>query len=63
MYFVDEANMWFVLLIPADFILVRDDYFEVPAESIWQNKVLATYVAGVQVFPHLTAPVDEESSH
>ena len=47
----------------ADFILVRDDYFEVPAEDIWKNKVLATYVAGVQVFPHLTAPVDEESSH
>ena len=34
----------------ADFILVRDDYFEVPQEQIWNNKVLATYVAGQRVF-------------
>ena len=34
----------------ADFILVRDDYFLVPAEDIWKNQVLATYVAGQQVF-------------
>ena len=34
----------------ADFILVRDDYFLVPAEDIWKNRVLATYVAGKQVF-------------
>ena len=34
----------------ADFILVRDDYFTVPAEDIWKNKVLATYVAGRKVF-------------
>lgn len=34
----------------ADFILVRDNYFTVPAEDIWKNKVIATYVAGKQVF-------------
>ncbi len=34
----------------ADFILVRDDYFKVPAEDIWKNRVLATYVAGKRVF-------------
>ncbi len=34
----------------ADFILVRDDYFEVPAEDIWTNQVLGTWVAGKQVF-------------
>lgn len=34
----------------ADFILVRDDYFEVPESDIWKNKVLATYVAGEQVY-------------
>jgi predicted amidohydrolase YtcJ len=34
----------------ADFILVRDDYFEVPEQDIWKNKVLATYVGGENVF-------------
>ena len=34
----------------ADFILVRDDYFTIPARDIWKNKVLATYVAGREVF-------------
>ncbi len=34
----------------ADFILVRDDYFKVAEEEIWKNKVLATFVAGDQVF-------------
>jgi predicted amidohydrolase YtcJ len=34
----------------ADFILVRDDYFEIPEEQIWNNRVLATYVAGRRVF-------------
>jgi len=34
----------------ADFILVRDDYFTVPESDIWKNKVLATYVAGEQVY-------------
>ncbi|MEH6634586.1 MAG: amidohydrolase [Halioglobus sp.] len=34
----------------ADFILVRDDYFSVPETDIWKNKVLATYVAGKQVY-------------
>lgn len=34
----------------ADFILVEDDYFTVPAQEIWKNKVLATYVAGKRVF-------------
>jgi predicted amidohydrolase YtcJ len=34
----------------ADFILVRDDYFEVPEQDIWKNKVLATFVAGEKVF-------------
>ncbi len=35
----------------ADFILVRDDYFEVPEADIWKNRVQATYLAGRQVFP------------
>jgi predicted amidohydrolase YtcJ len=34
----------------ADFILVRDDYFQVPEQDIWKNKVLETYVAGRQVY-------------
>jgi predicted amidohydrolase YtcJ len=34
----------------ADFILVRDDYFKVPAENIWKNKVLQTWVSGLKVF-------------
>ena len=34
----------------ADFILVRDDYFKVPEQDIWKNKVLATYVNGVKVY-------------
>ena len=34
----------------ADFILVRDNYFTIPAEDIWKNKILATYVAGREVF-------------
>ena len=34
----------------ADFILLRDDYFAVPEADIWKNKVLATYVAGKQVY-------------
>lgn len=34
----------------ADFILVRDDYFSVPKEDIWKNQVLATFVAGRQVY-------------
>ncbi len=34
----------------ADFILVRDDYFEVPEEGIWKNVVLGTWVAGRQVY-------------
>jgi predicted amidohydrolase YtcJ len=33
----------------ADFILVRDDYFQVPAEDIWKNQVLGTWVAGKKV--------------
>ena len=34
----------------ADFILVQDDYFTIPEQEIWKNKVLATYVAGRRVF-------------
>ncbi|MFK7830135.1 MAG: amidohydrolase [Congregibacter sp.] len=34
----------------ADFILVRDDFFTVPRERLWQNKVLATVVAGHLVY-------------
>ena len=34
----------------ADFILVDKDMFTQPATSIWQNKVLATWVNGKQVF-------------
>ncbi len=34
----------------ADFILVRDDYFESPEQDIWKNQVLGTWVAGEQVY-------------
>ncbi len=34
----------------ADFILVRDDYFQVPERDIWRNKVLQTWVGGEQVY-------------
>lgn len=34
----------------ADFILVSDDFFEVTREQLWQNKVLATVVAGRVVY-------------
>jgi predicted amidohydrolase YtcJ len=34
----------------ADFILVRDDYFEVPEQDIWKNEVLGTWVAGKKVY-------------
>jgi predicted amidohydrolase YtcJ len=34
----------------ADFILVKDDYFAVPAEDIWKNVVLETWVAGQRVY-------------
>ncbi len=34
----------------ADFILVRDDYFEVPEADIWNNRVLSTWVAGEKVY-------------
>jgi predicted amidohydrolase YtcJ len=34
----------------ADFILVRDDYFTVPEQDIWKNKVLGTYLSGEKVF-------------
>lgn len=34
----------------ADFVLVRDDYFEVPRGQLWQNRVLATVVGGRQVY-------------
>jgi len=34
----------------ADFILVQDNYFTVPEQDIWKNKVIATYVAGREVF-------------
>lgn len=33
----------------ADFILVRDNYFEIPAEDIWKNEVIGTWVNGVRV--------------
>ena len=34
----------------ADFILVRDDPFAVPAEDLWRNTVLETWVDGRRVF-------------
>ena len=34
----------------ADFILVRDDYFEVPEQDIWKNQVLGTWVGGRHVY-------------
>ena len=37
----------------ADFILVRDDFFTVPREELWKNKVHATVVGGKLVFGEL----------
>lgn len=34
----------------ADFILIDRDYFEVPAQEIWQIKVLQTWLAGEKVY-------------
>ena len=34
----------------ADFILVRDNYFEVPEQDIWKNEVIGTWVNGVKVY-------------
>ena len=34
----------------ADFILVRDDYFEVPEQDLWKNQVIGTWVNGVRVY-------------
>ena len=34
----------------ADFILVDQDIFEVPAQDIWKTKVIQTWVAGEKVF-------------
>ena len=34
----------------ADFILVDQDIFEIPAEHIWKTKVIQTWLAGEKVF-------------
>lgn len=34
----------------ADFILVRDDYFQITEADIWNNRVLSTWVAGEKVY-------------
>jgi len=34
----------------ADFILVRDDYFQIPEADIWKNRVLSTWVAGEKIY-------------
>ncbi|MFT5483408.1 MAG: putative amidohydrolase YtcJ [Halieaceae bacterium] len=34
----------------ADFVLLRDDYFTVPEQNIWQNQVLKTFVAGELIY-------------
>lgn len=34
----------------ADFIIIDQDYFEIPASEIWKTKVLETWVAGKKVF-------------
>ncbi|MCL1104643.1 amidohydrolase [Shewanella algicola] len=34
----------------ADFILVENDYFAINPQQIWQNKIIATWVNGRQVF-------------
>ena len=34
----------------ADFIVIDRDYFEIPAEEIWQIKTLETWVAGKRVY-------------
>lgn len=39
-----EAGKW------ADFIVIDQDYFEIPANELWKIKVLETWVAGKQVF-------------
>ncbi len=42
----------------ADFILVRDDFFRVPADDIWRNEVLATVVGGKLVYGTLAPEED-----
>lgn len=34
----------------ADFIIIEQDYFKMPAEDIWKIKVLKTFVAGKEVY-------------
>lgn len=41
----------------ADFILVRDDFFKVPARNIWSNKVIATVVAGQVIYADDSSPL------
>ncbi|MEM6545550.1 MAG: amidohydrolase [Pseudomonadota bacterium] len=41
----------------ADFILVRDDYFEVPERNIWRNEVEATVVGGALVHKTEASPL------
>lgn len=41
----------------ADFVLLRDNYFEQPEQSIWNNQVLTTVVAGQVVFAHEDSPL------
>ena len=36
--------------LAADFILVRDDPFAVPAGDLWRNAVLATWMDGREVW-------------
>ena len=39
----------------ADFILVKDDYFNAKAQDLWRNQVVATVVAGEVVYGALSA--------
>ena len=51
--FAAHQEMLIGRLLPgyyADFILVSDNYFDQPADAIWKNRVLATYVAGRRVY-------------
>jgi len=40
----------------ADFIVIDQDYFKIPATDIWKTKVLQTWLAGEKVFDANTQP-------
>lgn len=61
-YALNEDNRLGRLLpgYAADFVLLKDDYFQQPAGMIWDNRVLATVVAGKVVYAAGDGPLVAE---